>query len=238
MNSGPLLFLGIFFSLASSFWGLVLVPHLTIGHQQQVIVHATGQPYPVPRPGLAQEGEHVYRANGCAECHTRQVRAFGGDLERGWGVRYSVAQDYLYDYPVMLGKQRVGPDLANIGMRIPNETELLKHLYDPQLVAPGSMMPPFHYLFEKRKLKPGQPPSPDALPGHSQDYQIVPRSEARALVSYLLSQRADVALREAPLPQPQTNITESVSTNIDGTISTTVPSTNVVTNAAPAAPRP
>ena len=33
----------------------------------------------------------------------------------------SVDQDYLYDRPVMLGSQRVGPDLANIGRRQTNE---------------------------------------------------------------------------------------------------------------------
>jgi len=29
--------------------------------------------YPVARPGLAQQGLQVYRANGCACCHSQQV---------------------------------------------------------------------------------------------------------------------------------------------------------------------
>mgnify|MGYP001038504764 CR=1 FL=1 len=41
MNSGPLLFLGIFMALASSFWGLVLVPQLQLGRQEQVTNPAT-----------------------------------------------------------------------------------------------------------------------------------------------------------------------------------------------------
>src|SRR5258708_39429309 len=121
------------------------------------------------RPGMARQGEQIYRANGCFYCHTRQVRprGFGTDVERGWGARagevQSVSQDYLYDRPVMLGSQRVGPDLANIGVRQPDAASLLKHLYSPQLVTPGSVMPPYKFLFKVSKLKVGEKPSTDAL---------------------------------------------------------------------------
>ena len=62
-------------------------------------------------------------------------------------------------------------------------------------------MPPFRYLFEIRKV--GGKPSPDALnlpkefvppPG----YEVVPTAQARELVAYLLSLRADLPLRDAP----------------------------------------
>src|SRR6266571_659894 len=53
MNSAPLLFLGIFATLASSFWGLVLVPQLQLGRQQQVTNSATLGLYPQPRSGSA-----------------------------------------------------------------------------------------------------------------------------------------------------------------------------------------
>ena len=90
------------------------------------------------------------------------------DVQRGWGGRHgtvqSVNEDYLYDHPVMLGSQRIGPDLANIGLRETNETFLLQHLYDPQSVMPTTVMPPYRYLFEKRPLKFGAKPSEDALP--------------------------------------------------------------------------
>ena len=210
MNSGPLLFLGILFTLASSFWGLVLAPQLQIGRQPLRVIEATGQIYPSARPGLAQAGAEVYRANGCAECHTQQVRprGYGADFERGWGQRRTVAQDYLRDYPVLLGQLRVGPDLANVGLRETNVLMHLKHLYNPKLTAAGSMMPPYRYLFEKRKLKPGQGPSPDALPLGSEvepGHEIVPHAEARALAAYLLSLHSDAPLFEAPLPQPATN---------------------------------
>ena len=167
MNYGPLLFLGVFFTLITSWCGMVLSPQLQIGRlSQDANVLDKSELYPNPRPGQARQGAEVYRANGCAECHTQQVRpkGLGADLERGWGNRRSVAQDYLYDQPAMIGTLRIGPDLANFGTRETNRTKLLLHLYNPQISAPGSMMPPYKFLFAQRKLKPGEKPSPDALP--------------------------------------------------------------------------
>ena len=45
------------------------------------------------------------------------IIATGPDIARGWGVRQSVAEDYLYDDPVQLGSLRAGPDLADVGVR-------------------------------------------------------------------------------------------------------------------------
>ena len=112
----------------------------------------------------------------------------------------TVAQDYLGDYPVMLGSQRMGPDLANVGVRKTNPADLFRHLYDPQAVTPGSIMPPSRFLFQKRKVLPGQKPEPAALkvgPGS----QIVPGPDAEALVAYMLSLRTDSPLFEAPVPK-------------------------------------
>jgi hypothetical protein len=40
-----------------------------------------------------------------------------------WGERRSAPRDYLFEYPVLLGKMRLGPDLANIGKAAPVEEE-------------------------------------------------------------------------------------------------------------------
>jgi cytochrome c oxidase cbb3-type subunit 2 len=158
MNHGPLIFLGILFTLALSWCGMIFAPQIQLGRQE--VVNAKGQLYPPNRPGLAQQGGEVYRANGCQYCHSQQVQpnGLGADLQRGWGKRYSVAQDYLRDVPVMLGNLRIGPDLANIGLRRPDDethTNLvwhLQHLYNPQIPSPGSMVPPYPFLFEKRRV--------------------------------------------------------------------------------------
>jgi len=207
MNQGPIIFLGVYLAMALSWLGMVFVPEMQLGRMQETTVPPAGARYPAPRNGLAQEGRDVYRANGCYYCHTQQVRArgFGADFERGWGARHSVAPDYLYDRPVMLGNLRVGPDLANIGVRQPDAATHLLHLYNPQITAKGSTMPPYKFLFEKRKISGS--PSPEALklsgefapePG----FEVVPKPEALALVAYLQSLRADVPLFEAPLPLP------------------------------------
>lgn len=204
MNRGPWLFLGGFFTLTASFWGLVLAPQIQIGRQEATLIQATGELYPSPRPGRAVAGEQVYRSLGCAECHTRQVRArnFGTDFARGWGLRFSVAQDYLRDYPVQLGSLRVGPDLANIGLRQTNAVWHYTHLYAPRLMSPGSLMPRYPFLFVKQPLARGQKPDPEALPVTPPDagYQIVRSEDAQNLVAYLLSLQASAPLFEAPLP--------------------------------------
>ena len=203
MNSGPLLFLGIFLTLASSFWGLLLMPQLKLGNQDVTELKETGELYPLNRAGVAGQGAEIYRSLGCAECHTRQVRPInvGGDIARGWGHRHSVAQDYIRDYPVLLGDIRVGPDLANAGLRYTNATELLKLLYKPKSVNAGAM-PSYTFLFERNHLKAGRRPAPNALEidGEPSDLEILPKPGAQALVAYILSLRADVNLFEAPLP--------------------------------------
>lgn len=210
MNPGPLIFLASFFALATSWFGFVLMPQLQIGRQQPVELADTGQSYPPMRPGMARQGEQVYRANGCYYCHSQQVRPedYGADVQRGWGGRLgmvqSVAADYLYDRPAMLGTQRIGPDLANYGLRQTNEMPVLMHLYDPRATMPGSVMPPYRYLFDLVPLKFGEKPSPDALnvPGVPAGYEVLPKEEARQLAAYLLSLHSQGILFETPPPPP------------------------------------
>ena len=145
-----------------------------------------------------------------------EIIPVGADIARGWGKRHSVAADYVYDWPVMLGSQRIGPDLANIGVRRADANWELRHLYEPKSEVQGSMMPSFKYLFEVRKI--GRVPSVDALQvsgGAPKDgFEIVPKPEARQLVAYLLSLQSDAPLYEAPLsaPAPAAPSTNSAAT--------------------------
>lgn len=145
--------------------------------------------------------------------------AQGADFERGWGVRRTVAPDYLFERTPMLGELRVGPDLANIGSRQTNAVWHLNHLYEPKLVVEGSRMPAYKFLFEKRPK--GRQPSPDALilsdiePG----MEVVPTQDAKVLVAYLLSLKSTTPIFETPMPP---------------VIKKEQPATNAVANAAPA----
>ncbi|HTV62056.1 MAG TPA: cbb3-type cytochrome c oxidase subunit II [Verrucomicrobiae bacterium] len=140
----------------------------------------------------------IVTAGGKTEIH---IVPTGGDISLGWGVRRSVAEDFLWDYPVQLGDVRVGPDLADVGARLGNADWQLLHLYAPQAEVKDSAMPPFRFLFTRQKI--GEAPSSDALrlpPGFTppDGYEVLPTTRARDLAAYLLSLRADVPLHDAP----------------------------------------
>jgi cytochrome c oxidase cbb3-type subunit 2 len=208
MNQAALIFLGVFIATASSFYGLIVVPQAQVGRDPLAYVSDTGAYYPGPRPGEAQAGAEVYRANGCVECHTQQVRpkGYGSDYERDFGRRRTIAQDYLLDSPVQLGSVRLGPDLANIGRRQTNDLLHWVHLYNPRLTMPESSMPRYPYLFNKRPLVGSEKPGPGALPANTEPgFEITPRPEALQLVAYLRSLKAEVPLYSAPFPLVPTN---------------------------------
>lgn len=165
-------------------------------------------------------------STGNARVETRLVPV-GPDIARGWGVARSVGADFLYDYPVMLGSQRIGPDLANVGAWPRSPDWHLQHLYKPTSLVPGSVMPPFRFLFDRRpaslipapgRALPRRADLQDAIIAGARtnwvipdrieledvadlesDYEIVPTEDARALVAYLMSLRADSSILERPL---------------------------------------
>ena len=77
MNYGALFFLAGFLALTSSWFGMVLTPQLQVGRQELATNTVTSALYPLRRPGLAEQGAQVYRANGCVACHSQQVRQGG-----------------------------------------------------------------------------------------------------------------------------------------------------------------
>jgi len=119
------LFLGIFGTFAFSWVGLTVIPNWQIGHLNPQSDEEGTDIYPMPQSGMVQWGARVYAANGCNYCHSEQVRAeySGADIERKWGDRRSAPRDYIFERPVLLGKMRMGQDLANIGARAPKEEE-------------------------------------------------------------------------------------------------------------------
>lgn len=165
-----------------------------------------GLPKPMLRDTNMEEATSltavIKNAGGKSEMHLNPT---GIDIDRGWGKRRTVAQDFVYDSPVMPGSQRVGPDLANVGLRLPDMNWQLMHLYAPASQVKDSPMPRYQFLFEEQRI--GSEPSPDALQlpkgfAPAEGYEIVPKPEAKALVAYLMSLRADTPLYEAPLTPP------------------------------------
>jgi cytochrome c oxidase cbb3-type subunit 2 len=161
-------------------------------------------PYADP---LVAYGRDVYRAYNCVTCHTQQIR---GDVRRRIEVdgreivpvlkadaRFgreiaTRAEEYAHQSPPLLGTQRTGPDLSTVGKRLPEAQWHYWHLYDPQSVSPGSVMPPHPFLFTT------EPPDTAELADYERVHLIegldVPPGkelwatpDARALVEYLLS---------------------------------------------------
>lgn len=144
MNSEVKLISGAMVMLALSTSALVVLPYLQV-HD------APPLPGLKPYSSVELRGREVYIANGCVYCHSQQPRAkaFAPDYSRGWG-RATVAGDYAYDQPHLLGTMRTGPDLMNIGVRQPSEQWHLGHLYQPRAYMPGSIMPSYPFLFEAK----------------------------------------------------------------------------------------
>ena len=240
MNNGPVIFLGLLCTMLWSWYGFVSMNFRSVGRQEQAKL-ITGQVYPTGRSGTANLGQEVYQANGCAGCHTMQVRTrgHGSDIERGWGKRNTVLRDFLFDDHVFLGQTRIGPDLADVGNRAYSTPEWhLIHLYNPRLVVTNSYMPQYPYLFEERKIR-GQR-SAQALPlppgAVKEGYEVVPTREATALVEYLMSLKSDTPIFEAPLnptPRPTNATNETAEASAPGTNAPAPQNTAAPTNSQP-----
>ena len=168
-------------------------------------------PLPGSRALSAAEsnGLAIYIAEGCAYCHTQQVRPL--DLDKPFG-RPSAPGDYArlrpQDIwrmtPEMTGTERTGPDLSNMAARQPSDTWNYIHLYNPRAVVGGSVMQAYPWLFTI-KVNPGNsdvvvPVPPDYAPKNG---KLVATQEAKDLVAYLLSLRQVTIAGATTAAQPQ-----------------------------------
>lgn len=145
------LFLGLFGTFTFSWVGLTVIPNLQIGALNPQTDEEGTDIYPMPQSGMVQRGRQVYAANGCIYCHSQQLRPdyASADVDRlrdaapspqpRWGARRSAPRDYIFDRPVLLGKERMGPDLANLGKAAQSEEE--KPAAAPAASAPA-LSPP------------------------------------------------------------------------------------------------
>lgn len=165
-----------------------------------------------PLPGyepLSQEaylGKKSFIANGCVACHTQQVRNV--DMDNVWGSRPGLPADYAAisrtdfwtNTATLMGTERTGPDLTNIGSRQPSLAWNLLHLYQPRAVVEKSIMPAYPWLFEiKSEL--GEKDVEVIVPDKYKkgiSGRIVATQEALNLVAYLQS------LKQTPLPDGKT----------------------------------
>lgn len=203
MNRGPFIFIGVLIIVSLS-WAVTLVkPIQEAGNLSPI--GAGDERIPTRLAGLAEQGREVYQELGCVNCHTQQTIALvGTDIERGWGARQSMPIDYIDQDVVFTGTNRVGPDLANVGTRRTEADWHYLHFYNPEITSPGSNMPPFAFLFEKREIVGEGSNRALALPeayAVEEGYEVVPTRKADALVAYMLGLSQAYDIEEAPAPE-------------------------------------
>jgi mono/diheme cytochrome c family protein len=137
--------------------------------------------HPLPLTASEQRGRIIYSRDGCAYCHTQQIRFLASDEAR-FG-KPTQAWETQFDYPHLWGTRRIGPDLSREGT-LHSEDWQFTHLYAPRTIVPDSVMPAFPAFFDG---------APDR-----------PRQEARDVIAYLESLGRARELVEPPTVKSQT----------------------------------
>lgn len=159
-------------------------------------------PDAVPLSADAVKGKAVFISNGCVACHTQQVRNV--DMDKVWGSRPGIAADYAAvrrtdfwrNTATLMGTERTGPDLTDIGNRQPSQDWNLVHLFNPRIVVPESIMPAYPWLFTIK----AEPTKADVIVNIPPAYltgkegKVVAGKDALNLIAYLQS------LKQTPLP--------------------------------------
>jgi cytochrome c oxidase cbb3-type subunit I/II len=98
-----------------------------------------------PWTPLELEGRDIYVREGCYTCHSQMVRPFRDEIAR-YGD-YSRPGEFIYDRPFQWGSKRTGPDLHRVGGKYSHLWHL-RHMEDPRLTSPGSLMPSYAFMLE------------------------------------------------------------------------------------------
>ncbi len=152
--------------------------------------------------GDALAGKLIYIGEGCVGCHSQQVRNV--EMDKVFGSRPGVAADYAnigrtsiwQNTATVMGTERTGPDLTNVGLRQPSAEWNLLHLFQPRAVVSQSIMPSYKWLFEIKD----KPSATDVIVNVPPEFLngkkgiVVAKKEALQLVAYIQS------LKQAPLP--------------------------------------
>lgn len=209
--------IGLFASFGLAWFCVIILPYFKMkGLEPLEMEEADGTNivYIPKRAGRVKDGGEVYGENGCYQCHTQLIRptyagndmfrpdwaGLASDEDRGDTRRETNAFDFEGENYAHIGISRMGPDLSNLGVRVSKlyaknispEQWLFRHLYNPRWRPEKrlSTCPSFRFMFDISEVKGNR--SGESMPFEVEEgMQIIPSSEARALVSYLLSLRKD-----------------------------------------------
>ncbi|NRA66792.1 MAG: cytochrome-c oxidase, cbb3-type subunit I [Pseudobacteriovorax sp.] len=100
-----------------------------------------------PYTPLELQGRDIYIREGCYNCHSQMVRTHHKE-ELRYGP-HSKDYEFLYDFNFQWGSKRTGPDLHRVGKKYPDLWHY-RHMLDPRLTSPGSIMPSYPWLFDSK----------------------------------------------------------------------------------------
>lgn len=155
-----------------------------------------------PLTEAEEKGRLVYINEGCVGCHSQQVRNV--DMDKMWGTRPGIAADYALvgrtdfwrNSTTLMGTERTGPDLTNVGSRQPSADWNYLHLYQPRALVENSIMPAYPWLFKTVKSLPEGEKEINVPAKYRKGIEgfIIPTDDAKNLLAYLQS------LKQTPLP--------------------------------------
>jgi cbb3-type cytochrome oxidase cytochrome c subunit len=116
-------------------------------------IRSTAPDHPLALTASEERGRVIYGQNGCAYCHTQQIRYLDRDVKR-FGAA-TLAWETIFDYPQLWGTRRIGPDLSR-EYGIHSYDWEFAHLYEPRSIVADSVMPPFPWLFDGAPDRPKQ----------------------------------------------------------------------------------
>lgn len=190
---------------------LFLVLTLFVAIMPALDNQARNAPLPNAEPlsEAARKGKALYIANGCVACHTQQVRNV--EIDKMWGTRPSISADYAdikrqdlwRNTATLMGTERTGPDLINVGNRQPSLEWNLVHLYNPRAVVSESVMPAYPWLFELKEHV-GLDDVVVAVPEEflkGKKGKVVATEDALNLVAYLQSLKQTELPTGDPMPE-------------------------------------
>ena len=116
-------------------------------------VRAMSPDRPLGLTASEERGRAIYGREGCAYCHSQQIRYVHADMRR-FGAP-TLAWETRFDYPHLWGTRRIGPDLARAGATRADDWHYA-HLFAPRSVVADSVMPSYAWLFDDAADRPTQ----------------------------------------------------------------------------------
>lgn len=139
---------GVAFFVMSAAW-LGVWPARTLAEQARL----TRPEHVLALTDSEARGRAIYAREGCAYCHSQQIRFADADVSR-FGAP-TLAWETRGDTPHLMGTRRIGPDLSRAG-GTRSEDWHFAHLYAPRSVVPASVMPAYRSLFDGGPMAPKQ----------------------------------------------------------------------------------